>query len=111
MKATVFAAAVVGWMASCVLAGAKPPPMSFDGAKWIWSSSSLGEERAKAILSAHPDLVVTGCPGCMMQIEERLLSLGSDVPVVHTMEALGRASRESRVAGHESRVREGVGGG
>ncbi len=44
MRATGLVFATVGLLASCALAAAKAPPMSFEGAKWIWSSSSLGED-------------------------------------------------------------------
>ena len=55
-------------------------------------SAALGNRRAEGILSASPDLVVTGCPGCMLQLEERLAAMGKPLPVRHTLEMLCRST-------------------
>jgi len=43
----------------------------------------LAREKAGAILAAHPDVVVSGNPGCLLQVAAALRSAGSGVPVVH----------------------------
>jgi glycolate oxidase iron-sulfur subunit len=41
-----------------------------------------------ALRAAAPDVVVTGNPGCIMQIGAGLRSVGLDIPVVHPVELL-----------------------
>jgi glycolate oxidase iron-sulfur subunit len=52
----------------------------------------LLEPKIDAILATRPDAVVTGNPGCMLQLAAGLRSRGrSDIPVLHTVEVLDRA--------------------
>jgi glycolate oxidase iron-sulfur subunit len=51
-------------------------------------AAEIGRRKAMALLAARPDLVVTGNPGCMMQIRAHLRGAGSDVPVLHPVELL-----------------------
>jgi glycolate oxidase iron-sulfur subunit len=44
--------------------------------------------KVAALLAASPDVVVTGNPGCIMQIGAGLRSAGVDIPVVHPVELL-----------------------
>jgi glycolate oxidase iron-sulfur subunit len=48
----------------------------------------IGRRKAESLLQAQVDLVVTGNPGCMMQIESHLRLLGHSVPVRHPIELL-----------------------
>jgi glycolate oxidase iron-sulfur subunit len=41
-----------------------------------------------ALFDADPDIVVTGNPGCIMQVGAGLRAVGSDTPVVHPVELL-----------------------
>ena len=52
----------------------------------------LLEPKIDAILATRPDAVVTGNPGCMLQLAAGLRSRGrGDVPVLHVVEVLDRA--------------------
>ena len=52
----------------------------------------LLEPKIDAILATRPDAVVTGNPGCMLQLAAGLRSRGrGDIPVLHTVEVLDRA--------------------
>ena len=70
-------------------------------------SRTIGEAKAQDIIGTGAGLVVTGCPGCMMQITDALRRAGSDADVVHTVqliaEALGEGSQEPE-AGKETGV-------
>ena len=55
-------------------------------------SDRLLEPKIDAILATRPDAVVTGNPGCMLQLAAGLRSRGrSDIPVLHVVEILDRA--------------------
>jgi glycolate oxidase iron-sulfur subunit len=52
----------------------------------------LLEPKIDAILATRPDAVVTGNPGCMLQLAAGLRSRGrADIPVLHVVEVLDRA--------------------
>jgi glycolate dehydrogenase iron-sulfur subunit len=52
----------------------------------------LLEPKIDAILATRPDAVVTGNPGCMLQLAAGLRSRGhGDIPVLHVVEVLDRA--------------------
>lgn len=55
-------------------------------------SEDILRDKVQAILDAHPDVVVTGNPGCMMQIANGLRAAGSDIPVKHPLELLPRVT-------------------
>lgn len=67
-------------------------------------SLAIGRRKAADILGTGADLVVTGCPGCRLQLVDSLHRLGSSVPVVHIVELLdggcgaGRALSDARPA-------------
>ncbi len=56
-------------------------------------ANSLGERKAKAILSTEPDVVVMGNIGCMTQVDVHLRNLASSLRVRHTVELLDAAYR------------------
>jgi glycolate dehydrogenase iron-sulfur subunit len=52
----------------------------------------LLEPKIDAILATRPDAVITGNPGCMLQLAAGLRSRGrADIPVLHVVELLDRA--------------------
>lgn len=58
-------------------------------------SDRIGEAKAADIVATGASLVITGCPGCRMQIAGSLRRAGSDASVVHTMQVLETALRSS----------------
>ncbi len=51
-------------------------------------SLKMGLARAEEIAATGASAVVTGCPGCRMQLEDMLARIGSRMRVVHTVELL-----------------------
>ncbi len=51
-------------------------------------AGEIGRRKIDRLLGARPDLVVTGNPGCMMQIDSHLRAAGHDLPVRHPVELL-----------------------
>lgn len=54
-------------------------------------SDRVGRTKAEAIIATGARTVVTGCPGCRMQISEALRRAGSDIVVVHTVQVIEKA--------------------
>lgn len=54
------------------------------------SSMTINDAKSEAIMATGADAVATGCPGCMMQLDDGLKQHGSSVEVVHTLELLAR---------------------
>ena len=54
-------------------------------------SASVLQRKVSSLLSAAPDAVATGNPGCVMQIGAGLRAAGSSIPVVHPVELLDRS--------------------
>ncbi len=62
-------------------------------------SNSIGDAKAADIISTGASAVVTGCPGCRMQIIDALRRAGSGAPVLHTVQVLEKAlSQDIRCA-------------
>lgn len=57
------------------------------------SSMSINEAKSLAIVKTAARAVVTGCPGCMMQLDDGLKQKGSRVKVLHTLQLLARRLR------------------
>jgi glycolate oxidase iron-sulfur subunit len=57
------------------------------------AASALGERKAQLIAPLQPDVVVTGNPGCMMQLQTSLAGAGSKIPVKHTIELIDASIR------------------
>ena len=51
---------------------------------------SINAIKSKAILDTGASAVVTGCPGCMMQLSDGLKQHGSRTQVLHILEILAR---------------------
>ncbi len=57
------------------------------------TGAALGERKARAILATGARLVVTGNPGCTLQIAAALARAGHPLPVLHTIELLDASIR------------------
>lgn len=51
-------------------------------------AGEIGRRKVEALLAARPEVIVTGNPGCMMQIDSHLRAAGHNVPVQHPVELL-----------------------
>lgn len=58
-------------------------------------STAIGSAKARDVIGTGAPLVVTGCPGCRMQISGALRREGSDAQVVHTVQVLAEAMRNA----------------
>ncbi|RNC72279.1 MAG: (Fe-S)-binding protein [Desulfuromonadales bacterium] len=57
------------------------------------TSLQINEGKSIAIDKTGAEAVVTGCPGCMMQLSDGLKQRGSRTRVMHTLEILARSLR------------------
>jgi glycolate oxidase iron-sulfur subunit len=57
------------------------------------SAAALGDRKAANVISMSPDVIATGNPGCILQIEAGLRRAGSPLQVRHTIELLDAAIR------------------
>jgi len=60
------------------------------------AASQLGERKAKLIADLHADVVATGNPGCLLQLQSCLVKIHRPVPVLHTIELLDASIRNAR---------------
>jgi glycolate oxidase iron-sulfur subunit len=54
------------------------------------TSMKINSGKSEAIIKSGAETVVTGCPGCMMQLSDGLSQRGMQVRVMHTLELLAR---------------------
>ena len=54
-------------------------------------SDGIAEEKAMAIIATEASAVVTGCPGCRMQIANALTRAGAEIEALHTVQVLEEA--------------------
>jgi glycolate oxidase iron-sulfur subunit len=54
-------------------------------------SDGIAEEKARAIIATEASAVVTGCPGCRMQIANALTRAGAEIEALHTVQVLDEA--------------------
>jgi glycolate oxidase iron-sulfur subunit len=54
------------------------------------SSLTINQAKTAAIVKTGAEAVVTGCPGCMMQLDDGLKQDGRTVKVLHTLELIAR---------------------
>jgi len=52
------------------------------------AAGELGDRKARFISDAKPDIVVTGNPGCLLQLRSALARSGKPIPVIHTVQLL-----------------------
>lgn len=57
------------------------------------AAGALGERKAQLIAGLSPDVVVTGNPGCLMQLQSSLKKIGQEIPVLHTIQLLDASLR------------------
>jgi glycolate oxidase iron-sulfur subunit len=57
------------------------------------AANALGDRKANLIGLLRPDVVVTGNPGCLMQLQTSLARTGRKIPVKHTVELLDASIR------------------
>lgn len=58
------------------------------------SSLKINEGKSAAIQATGADAVVTGCPGCIMQLSDGLKQGGNKTKVLHTVELLARKIKQ-----------------
>jgi len=56
-------------------------------------AQELGDRKVRNLLATAPDVIATGNPGCLLQLQSGLRQAGSAVPVVHTVELLDASVR------------------
>ena len=59
----------------------------------------IGSDKVRAVLETGADALVTGNPGCMMQIGAGLALAGSPVPVLHLVELVDESYRRAGLYG------------
>lgn len=59
------------------------------------TASELGARKAAHITASGADMVVTGNIGCLTQLRNHLKRAGQDIPVLHTVQLLDRAFRDT----------------
>jgi glycolate oxidase iron-sulfur subunit len=57
------------------------------------AANALGERKAQLIAALQADIVVTGNPGCLMQLQSSLNRIGQTTPVLHTIQLLDASLR------------------
>jgi len=57
------------------------------------AAEELGDRKTANVLSQNPDVVVSGNPGCLLQLRTSLERAGKKVPVLHTVELLDASIR------------------
>ena len=62
-------------------------------------SNAIGDARAKDFINTAAPIVVTGCPGCRMQLAESLKRAGSEAVVLHTVQVIAMRIAELEVTG------------
>jgi glycolate oxidase iron-sulfur subunit len=62
------------------------------------AAGELGERKARSVLAAGADLMVTANPGCLLQVAASVQRLGSRIALAHTVEVLDASLRGRTVA-------------
>jgi glycolate oxidase iron-sulfur subunit len=52
------------------------------------TATELGDRKAELIARLKPDVIATGNPGCLLQLQASLGRAGHNIPVVHTVQLL-----------------------
>ena len=55
------------------------------------TAAELGERKARNIIATKAEAVVSGNPGCLLQLHASLGKLGHDIPTMHTIQLLDRS--------------------
>lgn len=67
-------------------------------------SDGIAEEKARNIIATEASAVVTGCPGCRMQIANALKRAGTKIAVLHTVQVVEEALRNTEAASSRCRT-------
>lgn len=57
------------------------------------AANELGDRKAAHVSALQPDVVATGNPGCLLQLQTSLARAGRNIPVVHTMQLIDASIR------------------
>jgi glycolate oxidase iron-sulfur subunit len=57
------------------------------------AANALGDRKAQLIVPLNAEVVATGNPGCLLQLQSSLARLGRPTPVVHTIQLLDASIR------------------
>jgi glycolate oxidase iron-sulfur subunit len=57
------------------------------------AANELGDRKAEIIAPLNADVVATGNPGCLMQLQASLARHGQRIPVVHTIQLVDASIR------------------
>jgi glycolate oxidase iron-sulfur subunit len=57
------------------------------------AANALGDRKAQLIVPLNAEVVASGNPGCLLQLQSSLLRLGHKTPVVHTIQVLDASIR------------------
>jgi glycolate oxidase iron-sulfur subunit len=57
------------------------------------AANALGDRKAQLIVPLNADMVATGNPGCLLQLQSALARSGRKTPVVHTIQVLDASLR------------------
>ena len=57
------------------------------------AARELGDRKAGHVAAQKPDVVATGNPGCLLQLQASLARAGHSIPVVHTIQLLDASIR------------------
>jgi glycolate oxidase iron-sulfur subunit len=60
------------------------------------TANALGDRKANLIAPLDADVIATGNPGCLMQLQSSLARMGKKTPVVHTIQLLDASIRGGR---------------
>ena len=69
------------------------------------TSMKIAGRKMVDIRKTGADMVITGCPGCMMQLSEGITKSGQELVVAHYISLLARSYREARKLKIDSRER------
>jgi glycolate oxidase iron-sulfur subunit len=58
------------------------------------AANTLGDRKAELITPLNADVIATGNPGCLLQLQSALARSGRKTPVVHTIQLLDASLRE-----------------
>jgi glycolate oxidase iron-sulfur subunit len=62
------------------------------------AATALGQRKAQLIAELNADVVATGNPGCLLQLQSSLARLGRKTPVLHTIQLLDASIRGTELA-------------
>jgi glycolate oxidase iron-sulfur subunit len=57
------------------------------------AANALGDRKAQLIAPLQADVIATGNPGCLLQLQSALTRSGGKIPVVHTIQLLDSSLR------------------